>query len=71
MSTPSDCELSLLPGQPWVLLLIRLDRAQTVLAVRSPRLLEGLKAAAATLSFSGLHRDDDRLDELLPWAGSV
>jgi hypothetical protein len=71
MSIQSDCELNLLPGQPWVLLLIRMDKAQTVLAVHSSRLLEGLKAATASLSFSGLHRDDDSLDELLPWTGSV
>ena len=65
------CELNLLPGQPWILLLLRVDRARTVLAVRSPQLLDGLRAATAVLSFAGLYRDEDSLDELLPWAGCV
>jgi hypothetical protein len=45
--------------------------ASTLYFLPPPRLLEGLRTARALMSFDGLHRADDALDELLPWAGSV
>lgn len=63
--------LSLLPGELLVLFFVRLDQASAVLTARPPRFLEGLRAAIDLLGFHDLHREEDRLDELLPWAGSV
>ncbi|MBL8341143.1 MAG: hypothetical protein JNL30_06700 [Rubrivivax sp.] len=67
---PWPC-LHLVPGSVRVLLIVGLDDAAAVLAERPGRLVEGLRAAADLLSFHGLERDEDRLDELLPWAGAV
>ncbi|MCW5632473.1 MAG: hypothetical protein KIT17_03985 [Rubrivivax sp.] len=63
--------LQLLPGELLVLFLVRLDRAASVLTAHPSRFLEGLRAAVDLLGFHELHREEDRLDELLPWAGSV
>lgn len=63
--------LHLLPGELLVVLLVRLDQAMAAVAVPPPRLLEGLRAAVDLFGFHGLQREEDRLDELLPWAGSV
>lgn len=63
--------LHLLPGELLVVLLVRLDQAVAAVTVPPPRLLEGLRAAVDLLGFHGLQREEDRLDELLPWAGSV
>jgi hypothetical protein len=63
--------LALMPGELLVLFFVRLDRASTVLTARPPRFLEGLRAAVDLLGFHDLQREEDRLDELLPWAGSV
>jgi len=68
MPVPS---LHLLPGELLVVLLVRLDQAVAAVTVPPPRLLEGLRAAVDLLGFHGLERDEDRLDELLPWAGGV
>ncbi|MBL8326088.1 MAG: hypothetical protein JNJ89_14140 [Rubrivivax sp.] len=67
---PWPC-LHLVPGSVRVLFIVGLDDAVAVLTERPGRLLEGLRAAADLLSFHGLERDEDRLDELLPWAGAV
>jgi hypothetical protein len=63
--------LHILPGELVVLFLVRLDEAASALAMRPARFLEGLRAAVDLLGFHGLERDEDRLDELMPWAGSV
>ncbi|MBL8290046.1 MAG: hypothetical protein JNL85_18820 [Rubrivivax sp.] len=69
---PPAPSLLMLPGELLVLFFVRLDAAVAALAVPPPQLLEGLRAARDLLGFEGLQRDeDDRLDELLPWAGSV
>jgi|JRYJ01.1.fsa_nt_gb hypothetical protein len=63
--------LHLLPGELLVVFLVRLDQAATAVVVPPARLLEGLRTALDLLGFHGLQREEDRLDELLPWAGSV
>jgi len=63
--------LTLLPGSRLVLFLVRVDDRPAALPVPPAAFLDGLRAADALLSFSGLHREDTPLDELLPWAGSV
>lgn len=63
--------LTFIPGEPWMLFVVRLDHAATVWSEHSSRLLDGLRTARALLGFAGLQRDEDRLDELLPWAGNV
>ncbi|MCE2915661.1 MAG: hypothetical protein ACOVOT_04960 [Rubrivivax sp.] len=63
--------LRVLPGQLLVIFIVTLQQAGSVLALPPSRFLEGLKAACALLSFQELLRDDERLDELLPWAGNV
>ena len=68
---PSPVALALVPGLVIALVIVRLDHAATVLSVPTTRLLEGLRAACDLLAFEGLQRDEDRLDELLPWAGNV
>lgn len=69
---PAAHSLQLLPGERLVLFFVRLDRAATVLTARPPRFLEGLRAAVDLLGFAELQREEeDRLDELLPWAGAV
>ena len=71
MSPIARDELVLLPGSRLVLFLVRVDQRPAVVAVPATEFLEGLRAANALLGFSGMHRDDLPLDELLPWAGSV
>lgn len=61
----------MLPGELLVFFLVRLDAAGSAVVVPPPRFLEGLRAALDLLGFHGLQREEDRLDELLPWAGSV
>ena len=68
---PSPAFLALVPGQVIALFIVRLDHAGTLLAVPTSRLLEGLRAACDLLGFDGLQRDEERLDELLPWTGNV
>ncbi len=68
---PPPSALQMLPGELLVLFLVRLDAAASVVAVPPARLLEGLRAAIDLLGFHGLQREEERLDELLPWAGSV
>jgi hypothetical protein len=63
--------LQILPGEATVLFLVTLHQAATMLAVPAARFLDGLKSACALLSFGELFREEDRLDELLPWAGNV
>lgn len=63
--------LVVLPGELLALFVIEVDQAATVLAVRAGRFLEGLKAACDVLGFVGLQREDERLEELLPWVGNV
>jgi hypothetical protein len=63
--------LHILPGEAAVLFLVAMQHAASVLAMPAARFLEGLKAACALLSFGELLREEDRLDELLPWAGNV
>ena len=71
MRADTAVELHLLPGKRLVLFLVRVDEARSVVAVAASAFLDGLRAADALLSFSGLHREELPLDELLPWAGSV
>ncbi len=71
MPTPSPVTLAVLPGQLLVLFLVRLGCAASALVVSPPRFLEGLRAAVDMTGFAELIRDDDRLEDLLPWAGNV
>jgi hypothetical protein len=68
---PPPARLALVPGLVVALFVVRLDHATTVLSVPTTRLLEGLRTACDLLGFEGLQRDEERLDELLPWAGNV
>jgi len=63
--------LVILPGQPFVLFLLRVGTARQVLAVRAAQFLRGLRIARDLLSFSDLQRDEAPLEELLPWTGNV
>ncbi len=68
---PTAPSLQMLPGELLVFFLVRLDEAAAAVVVPPARLLDGLRAALDLLGFDGLHREEDRLEELLPWAGSV
>lgn len=63
--------LTVVPGNLVAMFWVELDPAATLLVVRSSRFLEGLRAACDLLGFSGLQREEERLDELLPWSGNV
>jgi hypothetical protein len=63
--------LVVLPGTLCVLFLIHAGSAKAALAVAPARFLEGLRAACDVLGFGELCREDDRPEELLPWAGNV
>jgi hypothetical protein len=71
MTTPDIPSLTLVPGRHRVLFVVRVDRAVSSLTVHAAHFFEGLKAACAMLSFTGLEREEERLDELLPWTGNV
>ncbi len=60
-----------MPGQRFVLFLVRIGALRRVLTVRSADFLRGLRLACDLLSFAELHREEAPLDELLPWAGNV
>lgn len=70
-ATPSTAALWIVPGARLVLLLVQLDKAGAVLAVRPGRFLDGLRAARDLMSFSALQREEAPLEELLPWSGNV
>jgi hypothetical protein len=63
--------LVVLPGRLIVTFLVRVGCAGAALVVVPGQFLEGLKAARNALGFAELLREDERLDELLPWAGNV
>lgn len=67
----SDPDLQLLPGELLVFFIVRLDDARVTFATRCARFLEGLKAASDLLRFGPVQRDEEHLDEILPWAGNV
>lgn len=71
MATAAPPTLHIVPGTPLVLFVVQLEGAGSTLAVHAARFLEGLAASCALLGFSPVQRDEDRLDELLPWAGNV
>lgn len=71
MRTTADTELVVLPGSCLAIFLVRIDRVRSVIPVAAPAFLDGLRAAVALLSFSGLQREELPLEDLLPWAGSV
>lgn len=71
MAAPQAQRLHIVPGTLLVLFLLRLDDACAVLALPPPRFAEGLKAACDLLRFGPMQRDEDRLDEILPWTGNV
>jgi hypothetical protein len=71
MNARAAQDLVLLPGTCLVLFLVRVEQAQSVVAVATSAFLDGLRAADALLSFSSVQREDLPLDELLPWAGAV
>ncbi|MCU0774186.1 MAG: divalent-cation tolerance protein CutA [Ideonella sp.] len=64
-------ELQIVPGELVVLFIVQIARAVSTLALPPGRFLEGLRAAVDLLGFAELVRDEERLDELLPWAGNV
>lgn len=70
--SPPPPSLQFLPSRRLMCFIVSLDGAASTLYFLPPaRLLDGLRTARALLGFDGLHRADDVLDELLPWAGSV
>lgn len=71
MSAVSSALLLILPGTLLVTFLVRLGGTGTAFALPPGRFLEGLKAATDLLGFGELHREDERLEDLLPWAGNV
>lgn len=71
MTDTSEINLMLVPGRHHVLFVVRVGEAVSSLTVHVAHFLEGLKAACAILSFAELQREEERLDELLPWAGNV
>lgn len=71
MALPEATRLHIVPGALLVLFLLRLDEACAVLALPPARFVEGLKAACDLLRFGPVQREEDRLDEILPWTGNV
>jgi hypothetical protein len=71
MPKTSHTYLAILPGRLLVTFLIRLGCVATALVVAPTGFLDGLRAARDVLSFAEIVRDDDAVDELLPWAGNV
>lgn len=71
MPNPASPPLMIVPGTLVVLFLVQVETTRAVLAVNAGRFLDGLKASCALMSFGAVQRDDERLDELLPWAGNV
>jgi hypothetical protein len=75
MDMPSDPTplpaLTLLPGLQVVGFIVCVGHAFTVLTLPATQWLHGLKTARRLLSFSELLREDDKPEELLPWAGNV
>lgn len=67
---PTPC-LVILPGRLLVTFLVRLGHASAALVLTPGQFLDGLRAARDLLGFAELWREDDSLDELLPWAGNV
>ena len=71
MDTKAPNHLALLPGRCLLLWMVRVDHRPAVVAVQPLAFMDGLRAAQALLSFTGLQREELPLDELLPWAGNV
>ncbi len=71
MSSRPQPGVQIVPGEVVVLFVVRIAQAASTLAVPPGRFLEGLRAAVDLLGFAELVRDEERLDELLPWAGNV
>ena len=71
MIDTAEVTLMLVPGRHRVLFVVRGGAAVSSLTVHVAHFLEGLKAACAILSFAELQREEERLDELLPWTGNV
>jgi hypothetical protein len=71
MPPRAQTTLQIVPGEIIVLFVVQIARVASTLAVPPGRFLEGLRAAVDLLGFAELVRDEDRLDELLPWAGNV
>lgn len=71
MSALPPASLVILPGTLLVGFLVRLGGDAAAWFAEPARFLEGLKAACDLLGFAELHRDEERIDELLPWAGNV
>jgi hypothetical protein len=63
--------LLIVPGSSLVTFIVSLAGRASAFTVRPSRFLDGLRAARDLMSFAELHREDERLDELLPWAGNV
>lgn len=71
MDGPSPPYLRLVPGERLVLFSLHLASGHTLLACPPGRFLEGLSAACALMGFGDLQRDEERIDDILPWAGNV
>lgn len=68
LPTPPLC---ILPGRLIVTFLVNLGCVGAALVMAPSQFLEGLRAARDLLGFAELWRDDEALEELLPWAGNV
>lgn len=71
MPHPPKTSLVILPGRLLVTFLVRLGCAASALVVAPGSFLEGLKAARDALSFAEIVREEEAVDDLLPWAGNV
>lgn len=71
MPTLSPPCLRIVPGTLLVMFEVQLVDAATLLVLPAVRFLEGLLAARDLLRFGPVQRDEDRLDEILPWTGNV
>ncbi len=63
--------LHLVPGRQVLLLVVGVVDAVVLLAMPPARLLDGLRTARTLQAFGPVERDEDRLDEILPWTGNV
>lgn len=71
MIDTAEVTLMLVPGRHRVLFVVRVGEVVSSLTVHVAHFLDGLKAACAILSFAELQREEERPEDLLPWAGNV
>lgn len=60
-----------LPSRCWVVFFVQTDHGSASFSVRPADLMHGLRAARQLIGFGELLRDEEALEELLPWSGNV